>query len=244
MFASNCPRCHNGISEERARQTPLICDHCGFVISNHEQEAQAQLQKSYKWGLTAFSAAVVIGYMSIATWGGYTFEMRWLQLGELTGMNSPASTERIAQICLETFRYDCTEEMYGRLAGKDPAWAVKLGKFQMSRQNYKAAANTFARLIAASPTVDPDIAFLYARSLGHIGQVDEASMYFEQILKAKPDVLQVTVIQRYVELLVNAQRLDDARRVIEQIRKKDESLSAFMDREYRDITEKLGGARG
>jgi hypothetical protein len=58
-------------------------------------------------------------------------------------------------------------------------------------------------------------------------------------LAAKPGILQVTVAQNYVKLLVGAGRLDQALNVIDRIRKKGENASQFMDSEYKVIREKM-----
>jgi tetratricopeptide (TPR) repeat protein len=239
-FTSSCPRCQSQISEERARSIPAICDHCGYVLSSNEHAATENFQKSYKIHMVVFSALVVLGYLSFATWGGYTLEMRWLQLGEFLGSNSQASKERIATICVETGRYECAEEAFLSMARSDVKQLVRLGKFQMSQTKYTQAAETFGHYLAKNEDSNFDVSYLYARSLGESGRIDEASEIYEKIIRAKTDVLQVTVIQKYVDMLKRSQRWSQAKNILDEIRKRDESVADFMQRDYTEISEHLG----
>lgn len=242
MFSqhSTCPRCHTEISEGRRNAVPTICDNCGYVISNNEQKSEQSLAKNYKYGMFAFAAAVVGSHLFFSSWGGYTFEVRWIQL---FGGNSVASQERMAQICIETFQYDCAEQAYLSIARTDSKQFLKLGKFQMSRQNYTGAAQSFKQYLATNEDVNFDVTFLLARSLSEANSVDEAASLYENIIHAKTDVLQVTVIQKYVEMLMKNQRWAQAQRIIEEIRKRDESVADFMGPQYTEITAKLGGSK-
>lgn len=233
---SNCPRCHSQISEERARQTPPVCDHCGFVITGNETKAKAEVSKNYMYGMFGVAGLIVFLHLFFSAWGGYTLEVRWLQV---FGGNTPATHQRLAQICLETYQYDCTEEHYLAMANTDSKQFMVLGKFQMSRQNYKGAAESFKSFLAQNEDPNKDATFLYARSLSEIGQVDEASRFFDEIINAKTDVLQLTVIQKYVELLVKNQRWAQAQKVIDSIRKRGESVQDFMQQQYTEITAHL-----
>ena len=65
--------------------------------------------------------------------------------------------------------------------------------------------------------------------------VDEAAKYYDYVLGAKPDVLQVTVIQNYVRLMMDAHRLDKAKQLIEEVRSKSAASAYFMDDEFKRI---------
>ncbi len=242
MFSQHttCPRCHTDISDERRSSVPTVCDNCGHVLSTAEAKAEETLTKNYKYGMFGFAAFVVGFHLFFSAWGGYTFEVRWIQL---FGGNSAASQERMAQICIETFQYDCAEQAYLAVARQDSKAFLKLGKFQMSRQNYAGAAQSFKQYLAANEDVNFDVSYLLARSLSETGQVDEASDLYETIIRAKTDILQVTVIQKYVELLMKHQRWAQAQKIIQEIRKRGEAVADFMGPQYTEITAKLGGSK-
>lgn len=240
MQHTTCPRCHAEISEERRNSVPLVCDNCGHVVSGAEAKVEETMNKNYKYGMFGFAAFVIGFHLFFSAWGGYTFEVRWIQL---FGGNSVASQERMAQICIETFQYDCAEEAYLAVARTDSKAFLKLGKFQMSRQNYAGAAQSLKQYLASNEDQNFDVTYLLARSLSETGQIDEASDLYESIIRSKTDILQVTVIQKYVELLMKHQRWEQAQNIIKEIRKRGEAVADFMSPQYTEITAKLAGSK-
>ncbi len=242
MFSQNstCTRCHSDISEERRSSVPTVCDNCGHVLSSTEAQVEESMLKNYKYAMFGFAALVVGFHLFFSAWGGYTFEVRWIQM---FGGNSVASQERMAQICIETFQYDCAEQAYLAIARSDSRAFLKLGKFQMSRQNYAGAAQSLKQYLAAHEDVNHDVTYLLARSLSESGAIDEASTLFESIIRSKTDILQLTVIQKYVDLLMRNQRWEQAQKIIQEIRKRGESVEDFMGPQYSEITAKLGGSK-
>src|SRR5262249_49366836 len=85
--------------------------------------------------------------------------------------------------------------------------------------------------------VDLEGSYMFAKALGQVGMVDEASKYYDYVLGQKPDVLQVTVVQNYVKLLMEANRLDQAQKLIEGVRKQSEASAYFMEDEFKKIKE-------
>lgn len=237
MFTqSTCPRCHSEISEERVRGVPAVCDHCGHVLSNNEANTTKSVHKNYMYGMLGVSGFIVFVHLFFSQWGGYTMEVRWLQV-----FGGAGSEERMAQICLETFQYDCTERHYLAMAARDSRQFLTLGKFQMSRQRYREAAESFRMYLSQNEDPNRDATFLYARSLSETGQIDEAARFYEEIIRGKTDVIPVTVMQKYVEMLVKNQRWVQAQKIIEEVRKRGENAQDFMQQQYTEITARLQG---
>jgi hypothetical protein len=239
--SENCPRCLNPLSEERARSTPKVCDTCGHVLTANVTQHKKQYERSsLRWTIGA-GVFVTLALMQMIAWGGYSLEVLPLKAAILTGVDSAATDERMAQICLELKKLDCVESMYIRQAVTDVKNFVRLGKFQYNRMKYAEAAqslqNYFARGGDAS---DLDSRYVFARALGQSGQVELAAQQFDLILAAKPMVLQITVTENYIKLLVQYNRLEQALKVLDGIRARDESVGMFMDSEYKNIAEKLG----
>jgi tetratricopeptide (TPR) repeat protein len=147
----------------------------------------------------------------------------------------------LASICMERKKYDCVEQQYARLGQQNPQLMLRLGKFQMSRAHYNEAVNTY-RTFFSKGGIDLEASYNFAKALGQVGQIDEAAKYYDYVLGAKPDVLQVTVIQNYVKLLMEANRLDKARTLIEQVRHKSDTSAYFMETEFKKI-QALTGTR-
>lgn len=233
-----CPRCQSTISEERRLQKPAICDSCGFVATGRETRAGEALERRFLYTALGISVLMVAGFMQIVSWGSYSLEVIPLQIGQMTGSNSVPQLERLVQISFELKKHDLTENVYAQLAAKDPMSYLRLGKFQMSRGKYPEAANSM-RLFFSFKNEDLEGHYLYARALGETKQIDEAIKHYDYVLRAKPGVRQITVLQHYVKALTQNGRLKEARKVIESERTRDRTALLFMETEYKTILERL-----
>ncbi len=242
MFHHTCPRCRLSISEERRNAFPVICDSCGFVLTDSQADVEAKMETNNLATMLGLSAFLLFGFMQVANWGNYAFEIIPLKIGDWMGNNSPASKERMAQIALDLKKHDLVERMYAETAHADPAQLKRLGKFQMSRAKYREAAATFGAHLARYSN-DLDTRYYYARCLGETGQIDEAAKHYDFILGSRPGTLQVTVVEYYVKHLLAANRLEDAKRVIESVQRRASSVSQFMETELKTIVERIR-ARG
>src|ERR1700683_5204878 len=123
-------------------------------------------------------------------------------------------------ICLDRKYYDCVEEDYAAIAkiAHNPTNLLRLANFQMSRFEHKEAAQTYKAFFDGGGD-DLDARYNYARVLGENGEIDQASKYFEEVLKSKPEILQITVIQNYVRLLMKANRKTRAMQLVSFVRK-------------------------
>lgn len=237
----HCPKCMSAISAERANSVPKVCNTCGHVVSDSENRARRQNElRSLRW-VVGMAAFILLVFIQVSSWGARSIEVLPLQISEWLGMTSAEGSERMAAICLETKKYDCVEKHYAVVAVRDPNQLARLGKFQFNRQKYTEASQSLQSYFIRGGTPDNiEVRYVLARAMGETGRVDEASVHYNAILAAKPDVLQVTVAQNYVKLLVQNGRLEQALKVIDSIRSRGDSVAQFMDGEYRDISRKLG----
>lgn len=234
----NCPRCLQAISEERLQSTPKVCDSCGFVLNNVEKQEHKQHERRSLAILISLAVAIVGLFVHVVNWGSYSLEIIPLKTAQVLGFQSDQGIQRLADICLDVKKLDCTESMYLQQALKDPTQWVKLGKFQFNRMRYAQASESFRHFFSGGGK-DLDAGYYYARALGEEGRVDEASEYYDYVLQAKPKTIQITVAQAYVKMLVDAQRFDQALKVIDKIRRKGQNASQFMDSEYKVIRSRI-----
>lgn len=236
MAKEVCSRCHQKISDSRKHQTPPVCDHCGHVLSEAQLKLEDNLKKATLASFFAVALILLTLFFQLREWGGYFVEIRFLQMKEISG-GSNEVYERIAVICLELQKYDCVEGAYAELAHRDSKDWSRLGTFQMSRAEYSRAIDAFAAYFRAGHE-DIDSKFRYAKALAETGDLEKATDEFEKIIRSKPKVLQVTVVQSYVKYLIKGGRLEQAVKVIDRMRRLDESKSSFMESDYRLIAEK------
>lgn len=230
----SCPRCQFDISAERRQESVIVCDHCGFVISPSEEFHRENGEKKFITLAFGIAFVLIAGFLQLTSWDTYSIEVIPLQVKGLIGASTNQDLERMAEICLERKKLDCVESAYSRLSERDQSQLLRLGKFEMSRGHYQDAVNTYRNFFTKGG-VDLEASYNFARALGQVGMVDEAAKYYDYVLGAKPDVVQVTVVQNYVKLLMEANRLDQAQRLIEGVRKQSETSAYFMEDEYQKI---------
>ncbi|MBX3022716.1 MAG: hypothetical protein KF799_13670 [Bdellovibrionales bacterium] len=238
-----CPLCKQDISPERKKLSPVICNHCGFTFSKDSLKTANDVESKSIKIMVAISVVVSACYIQISHWDKAWLEIVPLALKETIGMSSPSDIEQKAGICFEQMKWDCVEAQYGKAAQNDPALWERAAGFQMKRAKYNEAAQSYYKFFQ-SGGVNLESQYNYAKALAQLGQVDEAVKYFDQVLAAKPDVLQITVVQNYVKLLMDHQRFDQAKLLISKVRKDGgPAAESFMETEYKQITQVTTASR-
>ncbi len=67
--------------------------------------------------------------------------------------------------------------------------------------------------------------------------VESTLTHFQAALAARPDMLQIQVVQNYVRILMTHQRYNEARKLINNIRGKGPEAASFMESEFQQIKE-------
>jgi tetratricopeptide (TPR) repeat protein len=229
-----CPRCKLDVSAERKKSLPVICDHCGFTLTNNENQVKKVADRQTMILFGSFSLFVLISFFQLTNWDNYSLEIIPLKIKATLGMTSPGDADRTAQICMDLKKWDCVESNYSRFTEASPERLTRLGQFQMKRAEYNEAAQTFYTFFKKGGN-NLEASYSYAKALAQLGQIDDATKYFDQVLAARPDVLQVTVVTNYVKLLMDHQRYDQARKLIQDVRSKGPQTASFMETELQKI---------
>jgi tetratricopeptide (TPR) repeat protein len=204
-----------------------VCGACGHVLSNNQSDYDSKTAKNVMVYLLFFAIVVVTVFFQVRNWDRHAISVIPLQIKAAIGALNVQDLEERAAMCLERRYYDCTEEDYTGVANatRDPKMILRLGKFQISREKYADAARTFQAYFQVGGN-DMSAQISYAKALGQIGNIDEASNWYERILAAKPDVVQVTVIQNYVKLLLAANKTERAKELVAFVQ--ENANSGFM----------------
>lgn len=237
-----CPQCKLDIAPERKKAVPMICNHCGFTSTNDEI-VQAQIEKKTIISFVVVSVFVLAAHILLSHWDKHALGIIPIFVKESIGAVSQADLEAKAEICLDLKYWDCLEDVYVKTAKNDPKLWQRAGDFFMKRGKYAEAARAYYPLFQLGAQ-DLDVSYRYAQALAKTGQVDEAVGYFEGILAARPEMLQVTVVQNYVKLLMENQRYDQAKVLINKIRKQSGVTGEmFMEEELKKIQELTTASR-
>lgn len=230
-----CPRCKQDISADRKNKSVIICNHCGYTASPNAAIVHREMQKRTIMIYGIFSAVFLGSYIQLANWDNYALEIIPLKIKSVIGMTNGKDADRTGEICMELKKWDCVETAYIKAAAEDQTKLPRLGNFQMKRSEWNQAAQTYYSFFQKGGQ-DLEASYSYAKALAQLGQVDEATKYFDQVLAARPDVLQVTVVQNYVKLLMDHQRGDQALKLIKSIRSKGPETGSFMEAEYKKLS--------
>ncbi|MGE0762095.1 MAG: tetratricopeptide repeat protein [Bdellovibrionales bacterium] len=234
-----CPRCQTQIPENRVGQNPIVCVACGFVGNNHDKKMDRHLEKRFVKVAFFTAIALVLGFLQTASWDKFALEIIPLKIKQYGGMASNENLIRIAQICAERLKHDCVETAYATLANRGQNdFFAELGKYQVRRGNKTAALQSLTQYFKQNGT-DLEAAYQYAKVLGDAGKVEESITYFDSIIKAKPETLQITVVQNYVKMLVHNNRRPEALKLIKDTRKSSSSASMFMEDEYKQLEQQI-----
>lgn len=237
-----CPQCKLDISEERKRLVPFICNHCGFTSSN-DDKVQSQIEKRNIVVFSLIGAFIIAAHIQLANWDRHSIGILPIAIKETIGGMNSQDWEAKAEMCMDLKKWDCVEAAYVKVAQSEPTQWQRAGDFQMKRAHWNQAAHSYYSFFQNGGE-SLDVSYNYARALAKLGKVDEAVQYFDQVLAAKPDVLQVTVVTNYVQLLMDHQRYDQAKVLISKVRAKSGPAGeSFMDDEFKKIKDMTTASR-
>lgn len=239
---ASCRRCKNEIPESQDFIGPVVCPSCGWTSDHKNKEIQNSINKRFIKFSTIFSVLAIGVFIQTVNWDTHFISIIPLQIKNTLGMMSTSDVAEMAAICVERKNADCVEDLYSSLAKRDSQnieHLASLGSIQFRRGKIRTAAATLNQYFAKGG-LSLEASYIYARSLGQLGQIDSASSYYQHVLNAKPEVLQISVAQNYVNLLMQNQRLEQARSVLEDIRAKGASAAGFMETDLQRINETLG----
>jgi len=214
----------------------VVCPSCGYTESVREAHLETHLEKRFIKIAIIVATLLIAGFYQSVNWDTYALEVIPLKIKQWSGAASPVDLDRIAEICKERRKHDCVEIAYGTKADifRDLEALSLLGQYQVKREKFAEAVGTFKRYFDQGG-LDIEASYQFAKSLGKVGQVEDSVRYFEQVLQAKPDTLQITVTQAYVKMLTDNGRAEQALKVIEDTRKTSPSANLFMQAEYKDL---------
>ena len=202
MEFQNCPRC--GGKAHRTGQS-YICA-CGWNTSHNSQNKQAQ--KNIVWFLFLATGLIAGVLFHLFQWGGHSFSVLF------------AGSSDMVTICMDLKKYDCVENSYSKLYEKtgDLKYLADLGKLQFKRERYSNAGETYG-LYFSKGGEEYEAAYYYAHALAKTNRVDSSIKYFESILRSKPNVVMITVVESYLQVLMTNNRRQKAQEVLAWVKK-------------------------
>ncbi len=237
----HCPRCGNEITSERIVGGTLVCE-CGWTRSLRGDSVDRSNVDRTCASIIVIGGLLIASFLHAVNWDTHFFAIIPLKAKQVMSIAQPTDLERIATICTERKKHECVENALvdiARIQPKNLENLSRLGQLQYRRERLNNAAATFAQYFASKGT-GLDATYTYAQTLTRLKRFEDADRYFKAALAMKDDVLQVTVVRNYVQMLVTANRLQNAKTTILRYRKDSASANLFMSKELEDIRMKLG----
>ncbi|MBX7231915.1 MAG: hypothetical protein K1X29_07490 [Bdellovibrionales bacterium] len=232
-----CPRCQEQIDSERLGFNPVICSQCGFTDNATDIREDIRFEKRFIKVAILVAFLFTVGLLQSASWDKFALSIIPLKIKQMTHTASMEDLTQIIGICKERLKHECVESSLSQMAEKGNLEALaELGKYQMKLKKTKLATQSFNHYFKQGG-LDLEASYQFAKALGELGEVDLASNYYDQVLKARPEALQITVTQNYVKMLVNNKRNDQALNLIKTVRSSSPSASLFMEDEYKTLVQ-------
>ena len=196
----NCPRC--GSQTQKVSDT-LICK-CGWTYSKKKEASQS----SVIIGMILVFTLLAGSLFHFFQWGSHGFDIVF-----------SGPSEKI-KICMNLKKYDCVEKNYEILFKNtgDLNFLEELAELQFKREKFVEAGKTY-HLYFSKKGRSYKAAYYYAHSLAKTGDIESAIQYFDSILRSKPHVLMVTIMESYLEVLVSHNRMAKAKEILSWVNK-------------------------
>lgn len=236
----HCPACGTQIPQDRYVGESVVCT-CGWTNSTRAKKELAKQTDRTVMTISLFATLLVASFIQVVNWDKYSLSIIPLKAKQALGMASVGDYSEIAQICMERKKYDCAEKAYFGAFERNPqdlTHLEKLGDLQVKQDLMLSAAQTYETYFKSGGG-DLMAKFNYAKALAATKDYKKADQYFRDVLKAKPETMQITVTRHYIEMLVSTNELQKAKNVIDHFRKQGSNTSLFMKKEYDEINQKL-----
>lgn len=235
-----CPRCQQTVAEDRTTHEVIVCNHCGYTHSRRDEELENRHERRLTAIVLVGALLAVFSFVHYVQWDKYSIQIIPLKVKQLTHTASTTDLKQIAHICLARMKYSCTETALSEVMQKNPndtKTLYKLADLQRRLGQSDEAMASFKQYFALGG-VNPDADFGYARVLASSGRYNKAQVYFQRTLLSKPGIVQITVTQSYVDMLMKMNKTKEAISLIQDVRRRTgPEGETFMAREYNEMTQ-------
>ncbi len=226
-----CNRCKLELPFNNSYEPIHVCPHCG-ADQNEKSENPFHAMKS----LLPVAAAILFAMGMGVYWGSHSVEVIVIKSKQMTGLASAADHERMVEICEEQNKHECVHDSLVRKIKQnndDIKTIAKLGQLQLQLGYFENSERTLTHYFEKGGK-DIKARYNYAKALWKQGKIDPALNQLEKALNAKDGVLQVTVMETYIKLLVEYGQHQKATKVIAAVKRKGGSvdyLNSYVDRQ-------------
>jgi tetratricopeptide (TPR) repeat protein len=229
-----CPRCKMEIESERLRNSVIVCNHCGYTANMVQRKIEQAAEKSFIVIATGLCALMSFAFVMAVQWDTHTFEVLPLKAKQMIGMTTASDLQRLVEICESRKNVDCQLQATEQLTRFDNEAFASLGKLHFLSNKNKQAIASFSQYFR-NGGLNLEASYNFARALEKEGQVEMASQYYETVIDARPETLQITVTRHYINMLIEYNKKSEAKMVLAKIREKGANTKNFMDPVFKEL---------
>lgn len=226
-----CPVCGSHISEDRHEDGWVLCE-CGWLGSKNEEKFEKDTQrKSITWILSV-SVFILVGFIHSTKWGNDSLSVIPMQAKVLLNIANPETKLAFAELAVKHRHFEQGEyhlSQWAEKANTPEAWE-KLALLRTQMKDYNKAVLAFDKYYETEGN-NPLTMFHYAQVLEELERPDLAEKIYVHIVGLDKDTYQRTVVEELVRLLVNQQRLKEAKSVLAQLSKPNMDLPSHLIRQ-------------
>ncbi len=213
-----CPDCGDLIPAERMDEEMVVCT-CGYTRSASQAKMNASKNKTSSYVIIGLSLFMMSGFIHTAKWGTESVKVTPLEVSRVLGTISPDQALALGDMSLEKNFLQQAEDMYGVFLKKNPEDIDANQKMGMLlfRQKKFSESLSFLEKYFLNGGEDQVVLFSYGKALTETQELGEAEDVFLKLIKAKPEMYQITVVQALIDLYVAQERLVDAKKFISSL---------------------------
>lgn len=232
-----CRNCRHEIEPQRLSHSVVVCQVCGQTYSHNMREESRQ------------EFLATIKFMALGLFGLFIFLAQIhkydtafitvipLQLKHLVKMDNKQDNLKLVEICKSVKKYSCVEDVLKRATKKHPADTDLLEQYAATlyyNKKLDLAAERFEAYFNMNGK-SPDAGYLYALTLQKLNNIKKAESMYKWTLSQKKDVLQLSVTENYVKMLMANGNFTKAKGLIRYIRRKATNAHGFMEKELNEM---------
>tara|TARA_Y100000817_G_C16846872_1_gene540399 strand:+ start:892 stop:1617 length:726 start_codon:yes stop_codon:yes gene_type:complete len=238
----SCPKCGAVIDRKRLSDPVVVCQECGTVVNDAEKVEEKKQYWNFFWSLASICAAILVLFFYMRHWQGEAASVFPLQLKSLVGLAEVDDFEKLQSVCEDQQKVDCISKLTQEIQLKQPGHLLsleRLGHIKYLTKNYDDAVESY-RTYFVHGGRDSSALYEYAISLEKIDDPEKARSIYEIALRQKPDVLQITVYEKYIKLLIKTGDVKKAIETIKYVQSKATRSVDFMDGELKRLEASVG----
>ncbi len=216
-----CPDCENLIPVDRMDEDIVICP-CGFTKSKAQMKFDKRNNKITSYTIILVALFILGAFIHTAKWGTDSIKVAPLQISELVDGLSPKQTIELADFSFDHKYFEKSEKLYQQFLDQNPDHErvleinEKLGMLLFRQKKFAQAVEPLENYFLSNGE-NPQTLFSYGKSLTETQDLGDAEEVFLRLIKTKPEVYQVTVVQALLDLYVAQNKLTEAKQFISKL---------------------------